>query len=370
VRSREILELAAERSRIGLDDRLQRLRALAPTLATAAVAAAVAWLIAKSTFGSSGAFFAPIAAIITLGLTAGERLRRAVELSIGVPLGIALADVLVHVLGDGVLQLMAITFLALVLAVFVGGGPLLVTQAAVSAILVVTLQADTPLGAFTRAGAALIGCGVALLLNFLIVPIDPVALVLRQAQPVLRELRGVLEDVAQALEQRDLSLAKQALVRAREADVPSRELLAAVSIGRETASASPPRRGARLPVERIGQASTQLDLAIRDTRVLARATIRALEIDDRVPADVPLAIRELAEAVGALQPWLADASGAGHAREPALRAAQRATAVLEQTTNLSVSVLIGQVRSTAADLLATSGIAPPQARELIREQSS
>ena len=42
------------------------------------------------------------------------------------------------------------------------------------------------------------------------------------------------------------------------------------------------------------------------------------------------------------------------------------SAVLEQTTNLSVSVIIGQIRSTAVDLLRSIGTAPEEARALIR----
>jgi hypothetical protein len=42
--------------------------------------------------------------------------------------------------------------------------------------------------------------------------------------------------------------------------------------------------------------------------------------------------------------------------------------VLEQTTNLSVSVIVGQVRSTAVDLLRTTGMEPEAARARIRGQ--
>ena len=39
-----------------------------------------------------------------------------------------------------------------------------------------------------------------------------------------------------------------------------------------------------------------------------------------------------------------------------MRAAAEATLVLERTGNLSVSVIVGQIRSTAADLLAATGM--------------
>jgi uncharacterized membrane protein YccC len=361
-----VIEAAAERSRITMRDRWARLRRLGPTLLMGAVAAGAAWLIAKELFGQTGAFFAPVAAIITLGLTVGSRMQRAIELSVGVPLGIALADVLVLELGSGVPQLVGIVFLATALAVFLGGGPLLVTQAAVSAILVVTLQPPANGLSFTRAADALIGCGVALLLNFVIAPIDPIALVRREAAPVLRALANVLDDVARALEERDRDAAVAALSRARDIDASTQRFLEAVTIGRETAAAAPIRRDQRGPLAVYGEASSQIDLAVRNVRVLARGVVRAIETGDRVPPAVGDSLHDLRQAVVSLALWMEDPGRAEAVIEPAVQAARHASAVLEQTTNLSVSVIVGQVRSTAVDLLRTTGMAPEEARARIR----
>ena len=48
-------------------------------------------------------------------------------------------------------------------------------------------------------------------------------------------------------------------------------------------------------------------------------------------------------------------------------AAAEATKVLEATGNLSVSVIVGQIRSTAADLLAATGMSHEGASGAIRE---
>jgi hypothetical protein len=368
VSGREVIEAAAERSRVTWHDRIARLRRLAPTLFMGAIAAGVAWYIAAKLVGTSGAFFAPVAAIITLGLTVGSRLNRAIELSIGVPLGIALADVLVLELGSGTFQLIGIVFLATSIAVLVGGGPLLVTQAAVSAILVVTLQPPTDGLSFTRAADALIGCGVALLLNFVIAPIDPMALVRREAAPVLHELAAVLDDIAAALTERDRDRAVSALHRARDIDSYTQRFLEALTVGRETAAAAPARRTQRGPLAVYSEAGGQIDLAVRNVRVLARGVVRAIETGDRVPPAVADALRELRQAVVALEPWMDDPRRADAVVEPAVEAARHASAVLEQTTNLSVSVIVGQVRSMAVDLLRTTGMEPAAARARIRGQ--
>jgi uncharacterized membrane protein YccC len=366
VSGREVIEAAAERSRVTWRERVARLRRLAPTLLLGAVGAGVAWFIATKLVGDKGAFFAPVAAIITLGLTVGSRLNRAIELSIGVPLGIALADVLVLELGSGTFQLIGIVFLATSTAVFLGGGPLLVTQAAVSAILVVTLQPPTNGLAFTRAADALIGCGVALLLNFVVAPIDPMALVRREAAPVLRELAAVLDDIAAALVERDDDLAGAALRRARDIDAYTQRFLEALTVGRETAAAAPVRRGQRGPLAVYSEAGGQIDLAVRNVRVLARGVVRAIETGDRVPPAVVGALLELRQAVVSLTVWMEDPRQADAVVEPAVQAARHASAVLEQTTNLSVSVIVGQVRSTAVDLLRTTGMDPDAARARIR----
>ena len=51
---------------------------------------------------------------------------------------------------------------------------------------------------------------------------------------------------------------------------------------------------------------------------------------------------------------------------PALRAAGQATLVLQRTGNLSVSVIVGQIRSTAVDLLRSTGISYDDAAEAVR----
>ena len=45
--------------------------------------------------------FAPIAAVIVLGLAVSERGRRAVDMTLGVAFGVAIADLLVSVVGVG-----------------------------------------------------------------------------------------------------------------------------------------------------------------------------------------------------------------------------------------------------------------------------
>jgi hypothetical protein len=106
---------------------------------------------------------------------------------------------------------------------------------------------------------------------------------------------------------------------------------------------------------------------VRNTRVLARGAIRAIELDEHVPPLAIAAIGELATSVRALERELADPNRGSEAEDAALRAAARSTAALEVTGNLSASVIVGQVRSTAVDLLRGMGMDGDEARSAVRD---
>ena len=349
-RTAALLDDAAQRSRTTARDRLGRLRNLAPTIAQTALAAAGAWLVATELVGHPGPFFAPIAAIIVLGVTRGRHARRAVELAAGVALGICVADLIVQGLGTGPLTIALVVALATAAAIALGGEALFVSQAATSATLVATLPgADHfPLA---RAVDAFAGGGVALAVGFLLLPIDPVRLTRTAATTVLDELGVLLAELATALESRDRDAVVDALLRARSLDARSASFSEAAAMGLEVATYSPLRRRDRPELQRYVTAATQLDLAIGNVRVMARGALRAVDLDDNVPPDVLDALRDLAASVRALAPALDDPQRASRAREHAVRAAARATRSLESTANLSTSAIVGQVRSTALDLL-------------------
>jgi uncharacterized membrane protein YgaE (UPF0421/DUF939 family) len=365
-RAAPLIEEAAEMSRVSMRTRLERLRLSWRSILQAGVAAGVAWVIATEVFGHARPFFAPVSAIITLGLTSSQRGRRAVEVAIGVAVGIAVGDLLVLAIGVGAAQLALVVMLATALAIFLGSGQMLATQAAVSAALVATLQPPTDGVTFARFLDALAGGTVALVVNALVLPVDPVRLIRRAARPVLDELAATLDDAAAAILARDRDMAEAALIRARGIDELSDTFVEAVSVARETIRYAPPRWRSRGRVEDYAGAAGRIDLAIRNVRVLARGTIRAIRLDENVPPQVADAVTELAAAVRALSDSLEDPGAAARVREHALRAAATATQVLENTGNLSVSVIVGQVRSTATDLLAGTGMTHDDAADAVR----
>ena len=126
-------------------------------------------------------------------------------------------------------------------------------------------------------------------------------------------------------------------------------------VGRETALLSPLRWHGRSRLEVYAVAAEQLELAVRNTRVLARAAIRAVELDPDLPPEIPAAVRRLADAVRLTEDVL-DARDHSRAIEPALEAARLATRALEADPDLTAAHLVGQVRATATDLLRALGL--------------
>jgi uncharacterized membrane protein YccC len=365
-RAQPLLEDAAESARLSARARAERLREAARAILQATLAAPIAWLIATEIVGHPRPFFAPVSAMITLGLTQGERGRRAVEVVLGVTLGIAIADLLVIGLGTGWWQLALVVALAMSVALLLGSGQMFAQQAAVSAALVATLQPPDGGVSFARGVDALLGGSIALAISALVLPVHPGRIVREAAAPVLAELAAVLEDIADALATRSREAVQAALARGRGIDELARNLDRALVVGRETARLAPPRRRLLGTVGVYADAAAQIDLAVRNVRVLARGARRAIDLDENVPPEVADALRELAVAVRALGQVLDDPDSGEAVREPAVRAAGQATLVLERTGNLSVSVIVGQIRSTAVDLLRGAGMSYDEAAEAVR----
>lgn len=360
----ELMEQAAEASRAGLRSRRERVLTLARPILQTSVAASAAWLIATELVGHEQPFFAPISAVVTLGLTIGERRRRAVELAIGVAVGIGIADLLVAGIGTGTWQIGVVCGLAMLAATLVGGGALLASQAGASAVLVATLQPPEGFD-FERAFDALVGSGTALAVGSLLLPVDPVRLVREGLGPVLDRLATVLDAIADALEHRDAREAERALAAAGRADALYDHLSATLAAAGDAARISLDRRVALNRLERYVAAVGEVGLAIENVRALARGSVRAIALDDSTPPEVIAAIRELATAVRELEALLED-EGTDPSRKPAMRAVRLANAVLAETSNLSAVHIVGQVRLVAVDLLRAGGVPRAEAQEAVR----
>jgi uncharacterized membrane protein YgaE (UPF0421/DUF939 family) len=331
-----------------------------------AVAAGLAYFLATVVLGNEQPFFAPVAAVVTLGLAFGERGRRALEVALGVVVGLAVADVLVRVIGVGAAQIGVVVALAMAAAVVLSERRLLVNQAAISAILVVVLQPPDAGFSPDRFFNALLGSGVALAISYLF-PANPERLVERAAGPIFEELAATLEGVAESLEEGDREEAEAVLRRARQLDERVRSLDEALSAGYETARLSPTRRRSLKHLELYARASIRIELAVINTRVLARGAANVLRRGEAVPTILLEAILDLSRAVRALATYLEESEEPEEARLYALEAARSATEALKGRHDLTTSVLVGQVRAMAVDLLRSSGMNQAEALGALEE---
>lgn len=361
----EVVDAAASWSRLAPRSGAARLRDALWPIAQTALAAGLAWLIASEVLGHPRPFFAPVIAVIALGVMRGQRARRAIELLVGVALGVGLADVLLQLTGRGVLTLVLGVALAMVAAVLLNAGQLMLTEAAVSAAIVSTIPPTGQGIPPTRLVDALVGGAVALAFSQLLFPVDPVRLVRRAAEGVIDALARTLEDVATALEERDLEAAEHAMLEARRTGDAWSRFDQALDVSRETARFAPRRRRARRRVGSYRTAGLPLDLAVRDVHVLARAAVRALAIGDRVPPELVTAIRDLAEGFGRAGDQIARPEPSDRVRRFALRATETATSAVPQADDLSISLLAAYTQATAADLLRTVGYEREPAHEAV-----
>jgi len=350
------------RVRAALRRRVRGLRHMALPILQCAVAAALAWLVATRVFGHSRPFFAPIAVIICIGVGLGQqRLRRVVELVVGVSVGIGVGDLLVNTIGTGPWQIALVLGLAMIAAVLLGGGPLIVLQAGSSAVLVATLLPPGGTAGVDRMLDALIG-GLLGLAAIAVLPGNPPGIARKHAIQMVGELTGALSSAADALDRRDPELAGQALKRIRTQQ-PIDDFRDALRTAREILVISPLHRRQRHQLRSYLDAAEPLDHALRNCRVLLRRTRSALVDDEPVPPSLAAGLRELAAATELL---------AANLGQPptATRDALRAAASTVDTDSLahsgfSAQVVAAQLRSVAVDLLQATGLRHDEARAIL-----
>src|SRR4051812_2452265 len=332
----------------------RRLRARSHAILQTAVAALAAWQVCVLVLPDPQPLFACIATVAAIGASHGGHRRRAAHLVAGVTLGLSVADAIIHLVGSGGPQLALLVVLAMSIAVLLGGSDIIIGEAAVSAMLLVMAG---PHGfSVNRILEAVIGGTVALVVTALFPP-NAELHVGRAGQAVFGQLGQALERVASALAARDADRAEAALLQARAIDGLIGVLDDALQAGVETVRLAPAQFAAREPVERYARSFEQVDLAVRNTRVLARHAQRALR-SGAAPHSVARPVSNLARAVWELAASYDDPVRAAGAGELASLAAAGA----------GDDALGESVRSTAVDLMRAAELVAGAPGELPAEE--
>jgi uncharacterized membrane protein YgaE (UPF0421/DUF939 family) len=350
--SSDLAPRAARRGRASLRGRVARLRQRSFLLAQVSVAAALAFFVAHDLLGHPRPFFAPIAAIIGLGMSYAQRPRRVAEVTAGVAVGVLVGDLLVQVIGTGTWQVLLVVGLAMSVAVLLDAGALIVTQAGVQSVIVTTLLPD-PAAGLSRWVDAVVGGGVALLAA-MIVPVTPLRRPRHQAARVLDELAGLLDEAARCARDGDVARASATLDRARDTDTVLSDLRAAAREGLSV-SRSPLRRHHREGVQAVAALGEPLDRAVRNVRVLVRRVTVAASRGEPVPESYADLVARLAREVARMATVLHQHGDLAECRD-ALQDLATDSAHVEPTTRLSAIVVLAQVRSMLVDLLQLTGL--------------
>lgn len=315
-----------------------------------------AWLIANEVFGHQQPFFAPIAAVIAVMAGGGQRHRTAIELVFGVAVGVLVGELIIHVIGRGSWQISIVVILAIVVGTLLGLKGLALTQTVTSAILLAAVipGAGATNPALTRFLDALVG-GVVGFAMSLLVPRNPLRDIDREVQAILRALASNLAQIAIALRDGDSRAADRALMRARNMQPAVESMIDTATNAREIARMAPMRWKQRDHVEDYFSSLTNIDNAVRDSRVLARRVATMLRHGEAPPRDLPFAIDALGKAVKIFGDDLSEREAFDEAQHELIQAARIATLALSEAASINSAATVAQVRALAADLLYASG---------------
>ena len=358
-------EIAAEfvqrRVRPNLRTRITRWRAKRWAILQCAVAGGVAFFIAHNLLGHQAAFFAPVAAVVSLGTSYGQRLRRVLEVAVGVSVGVALADLLVAGIGRGGWQIAVIIALGMSVAVLLDTGTLIVNQVAVQAIFVAAVVPAHG-AVWSRWIDALIGGAVALVAAML-VPAEAFRQPAVKAAAVLDRIGLLLRAAAGIVVGEPGDHGFELLAQARATDALVVTLRAAAADGMAVIGISPFRLRQREHVRHVAAIVEPLDRALRSTRVLVRMTAVAAHRGRVIPEAYAEVIAEIASA--------AETIGAGLAYDtveqaiPQLMRIADSTGHLPRGASVSADAVLVQARTIIVDLLEICGFTQMEATDAL-----
>jgi uncharacterized membrane protein YgaE (UPF0421/DUF939 family) len=339
-----------------LASRVELLRRRWRLLIRLSVGTGVSYYFASEVLGHRQAFFAPIAAVITLIASgASRRMRTLLELVFGVATGVLVGELLILVIGRGPWQVALVVVLAVSVGTLVGLTGLALNQAATSSVL---LAAVVPVAggdvAVSRFLDALVGgvCGMAMVL---LLPRNVVRDIDREVQRILTGLAAVLRKEAHALRDRDSQLADDSMADAERMSPMLTTLTSTATNVSEVARISPIRWRQRAHVELYTSTVIDLDNAVRDARTMGRKISALLRHGEPVPAGLDVAIDALASAVEIFADDLSERDDFEEARRELVEAARMASVALPEAATLNSAAIAAQIRSLAADLMYASG---------------
>jgi len=332
----------------------------------AVVAAVVAWTVAGGLVQGHDPFFAPIAAVIALNTSGGERGANAVRLLTGVVFGILAGEAAIVLTGGGGYGALALGVgLAMTAALAIGVQRIVIGQAAASAILTVVFAANFGGGHAgpDRLTDALIGAGVALVFSQLLFPARLVAILRRIEAEALTEMAHMLDVSGRALRRDDDSSSEQMVTWLGDLSRPMTELSRARENSRHTVRLSTIRWGDPGPVLAEDEVIDRLILLGESCLFLARTTAAMSEEERHELAPI---VSRMASALYTLADDLSSRQARQDAVEGALRSARRFGAGGSDADPVTTATHLA-VEMVATDIMVFAGIRFEEVEEALRE---
>ncbi|WP_067473667.1 FUSC family protein [Actinomadura hibisca] len=331
------------------------MRTQAWPLLQSTAAATVAWVVAGGLIDGHDPFFAPIAAVVALNASGGERGTNAVRLLLGVVIGIVVGEAALTVLDGGYRTLAIATGVAMAIAVAAGVERIVIAQAAAGAILTVT-TADGRVGT-GRLADALIGAGVALVFSQVLFPVRVVALLRRTEAAALAEMVRMLDQTGRALDREGEVPAQEVVRLLGDLSAPLADLGRARANGHRAARRTVLRWGDRGPLLDEDEKIDRLILLGESSLSLVRATTAMSSTERRQLGPV---VCEMAAALDALTTGLGDSADRLDAAERALRAAH--PFVDRAAEDPLTTVAHVAVQMVATDIMLFAALEPDESR--------
>ncbi len=264
-----------------------------------ALAAGLAWLLSHTLLDSPGSY-APITAIVAMGLGRERRIWRSVVLIGGLLLGTLVAELAGQVLGVGWWQVGMVLGVSGLLAGLLFDKELAVTYATINAVVLYGLPGSEgwlP----TRVLDGIVGVGAALVVTFGIAPSRPRRQLAARLRRVADRAADGLESAAQALRS-EIDDRRPDAVRTASAriDQELQRVSGTVEHALDLARWAPIRRPDADAVERLVESSSALVDALTTASTVVRLADRAVVNDAAVGEDLVGGVERAATAIRTL----------------------------------------------------------------------
>lgn len=251
-----------------------RARGMGERVIKSALAAVIAWSLARLLPDNPAPILAPLTAIFSINLTIAGSMRDAAQRVLGVVFGIVLAVVIGDIIGPTAWAIFLVILISFYVGRRLGLDPGGVQQIAVSALLIVLGATNAKLGdaALLHLANTLIGTGVGLILNASVSPPnylpDARKRLLEVGQAIEDDLRAIAESARTGISNDE---AVTILHLTRETNVQLLELDATLGQARESLQFNLLGRRQRDVLELYQRADQGLEHASMQTRLIARA---------------------------------------------------------------------------------------------------